>query len=83
MSDKFEELEKAKAKVFEIEREIAAGPCLQYGHAYKCIGGASAGCGRDCNCSVEVLECTKCGDCDYGNTEREEVQRKCREGLES
>lgn len=78
-SDLLAELESARDEVARLERLVATGPCREYGHSWKLLGGANAGCGPDCGCSVAVLECTKCGDCDYGDTERESVQRKCAE----
>lgn len=47
-------------------------------HAWKSIGGANAGCDKNCCCSVPVHECSDCGDCDYGdNAEADEVRRNC------
>lgn len=72
------DLERARAEVRRIEREIAAGPCRQYGHEWKSYGGCNAGCGDLCNCSVPVNVCSKCGDCDYGdNTEADKIRRSC------
>lgn len=49
-------------------------------HDWKSRGGCNAGCHKDCQCSVPVHECTRCGDCDYGqNEEADEVRRECRE----
>jgi len=75
-----EELEKARAEVTRIEREMAQGPCRLYGHQWKSYGGCNAGCGYLCDCSVPVNVCAKCGDCDYGNnTEADEIRRSCAE----
>lgn len=53
--------------------------CSAQGHDWKSRGGCNAGCDDDCACSVPVHECTRCGDCDYGdNEEAEEVRRDCR-----
>lgn len=72
------ELEEARAKVAQIEREVAAGPCREVGHDWQSTGGCNAGCSLECSCSVPVNECTKCRACDYGtNAEADEVRRKC------
>lgn len=63
----FDELEKVEAKAAALRKEIAAGPCREYGHDWKHIGGRNAGCGVGCNCSIPVHICQKCGDCDYGD----------------
>lgn len=74
------ELAEAEARVFALKREIATGPCIEFGHDWKHIGGQNAACprGGDCVCSVPVHECTKCGDCDYGdNDEAAETIASC------
>lgn len=78
-----EALDAAKAEVARIEREIAQGPCREYGHDWKTLGGCNAGCGDDCSCSVPVHQCSKCSDCDYGdNAEAEEVRQNCEQRME-
>jgi hypothetical protein len=73
-----ERLEAARAEVAHLERLAASATCSELGHDMKSIGGCSAGCYRDCCCSVPVNECTRCGDCDYGdNAEADEVRRTC------
>jgi len=67
MSDLFVELEAVEARAAALRREIAAGPCREYGHDWQFYGGAHAGCADDCVCSVPVNVCAKCGDCDYGD----------------
>jgi hypothetical protein len=55
--------------------------CSAGKHDWQFIGGCNARCevGADCGCSIPVHECSKCGDCDYGdNTEADEVRRQCR-----
>lgn len=80
MSTLLEHLEAARAEVARLEREVAAGPCREVGHAWRLIGGCSAGCDRDCRCSVPVHECAKCRDCDYGdNDEADKVREQCAE----
>jgi hypothetical protein len=52
--------------------------CTVLGHDWQHIGGANAGCGPGCACSVPVHECRTCGDCDYGdNEEADGVRRAC------
>ena len=80
MADLLHDLERAQAEVARIQREIAQGPCRQYGHEWESIGGCNAGCGPYCDCSVGVNVCKKCGDCDYGaNAEADEIRAKCAE----
>lgn len=52
--------------------------CLSNGHTWKFIGGANAGCGPACACSIPVHECIVCGDCDYGdNDEANDKREEC------
>lgn len=75
-----EQIEAAKAEVLRLERIAAQGPCREFGHQWKSLGGANAGCGDDCGCSVPVNVCTKCGDCDYGdNDEADRTRQQCAE----
>lgn len=75
-----EDLQRAEAKVARLKREVAAGPCREFGHDWQQIGGKNASCHADCACSVPVYTCSKCGDCDYGeNTEAEEIRADCAE----
>lgn len=68
-------LEAIEAEAARLRREIAAGPCRDYGHDWQSYGGANAGCGSDCTCSVPVNVCAKCGDCDYGQNDEADVVR--------
>lgn len=53
--------------------------CQDGNHDWKFRGGANAGCGPDCACSVPVHECAMCGDCDYGkNDEADTIRRECK-----
>jgi len=80
MSALVEKLAEIEAQAAQIRREIAQGPCREYGHTWRHLGGANAGCGPDCGCSVPVHQCEKCGDCDYGDTpEADETRRRCLE----
>jgi len=45
------------------------------GHDWQSIGGCNAGCHAMCACSVPVLQCSRCGDCDYGDNEDAEQTR--------
>lgn len=48
------------------------------GHDWQSIGGCNAGCHADCVCSAPVHECSRCGDCDYGdNEDAKDVREKC------
>lgn len=55
--------------------------CLLGNHDWQFIGGCNAACERgvaDCQCSVPVHECSKCGDCDYGdNAEADRARERC------
>lgn len=40
----------------------------------------NAGCDDNCQCSVPVNVCARCGDCDYGdNADAIEIRRHCAE----
>lgn len=71
MTDLAAELLEAEGRVAHLKREIANGPCRQFGHTWKQIGGRNACCDAQdlCGCSVPVYECTKCGDSDYGDND--------------
>lgn len=80
MADLLRDLEDAEARVAELRTKIRHAHCSEVGHDWKHIGGANASCGRgrDCGCSVPVHECTKCGDCDYGdNDEAADIINLC------
>ena len=75
--DLLTDLGKARARVAQLERAVRQASCREVGHDWKSIGGCNAGCrlGKDCGCSVPVHECTKCGDCDYGDNDWAEKTR--------
>lgn len=76
-----DQLEEAEATAERIRRQIRAATCQEVGHDWVSIGGCNAGCSRDCNCSIPVLACKKCGDCDYGeNEEANETKANCAKG---
>lgn len=78
MDDLSTQLAELEAKAEAVRRQIAQGPCVEYGHSWKSIGGRNAGCGDACCCSVPVHVCEKCGDCDYGdNDEAGEIRAGC------
>jgi hypothetical protein len=53
----------------------------QDGHDWKFVGGANCGC-EDGACSVSVYECSRCGDCDYGeNEESKDLRDRCQATL--
>ncbi len=80
MSRLLQLIEDAEARLAHLKRLAAAAPCVEVGHDWMFVGGANAGCGPDCCCSVPVRECRRCGDCDYGDTdEAKEIMRVCRE----
>lgn len=54
--------------------------CAEEGHSWRSLGGCNAGCSESCGCSVPVHECSRCGDCDYGdNAEADSIRDHCRE----
>lgn len=85
MPELLERLESARAEVARLERIAATATCREIGCDMQSIGGANCGCifydGEDrCEgqCSIPVLKCTRCGDCDYGdNAEAEEKRTSC------
>lgn len=83
MSGLAKQLEDARAEVSRLERIAAAATCREMGcHDWQSIGGMNAGCelDKDCSCSVPVLQCIRCSDCDYGdNAEAKETRQKCAE----
>ncbi len=81
MSTLAEKLDEARAEVARLERQAASATCHELGrHQWVSIGGCNAGCGPYCGCSVPVLQCEICGDCDYGdNSEADETKRRCKE----
>lgn len=77
MSDVLARLEAAQAEVARLQREVAQAHCGEVGHDWRFLGGKPCGC-DDGWCSIPVYECSKCGDCDYGdNDEADEVRSRC------
>ena len=80
MSDLLRELEQAEARVSQLRQQISHSTCAEVGHDWKLMGGRMAVCSRggDCVCSIPVCECTKCGECDYGDSvEASEIIASC------
>lgn len=82
MGNLAEELRRAEARVEVLKRQTAFATCVELGeHDWQLIGGRNAGCHDDCSlcrCSVPVHECSRCGDCDYGeNPEAETIVSHC------
>lgn len=72
-----DKLADARAEVARLERIAAAAPCRAVGCDMQSIGGMWCGCEGGA-CSVPVLQCTRCGDCDYGdNAEAAEKRAAC------
>lgn len=75
-----QQLADAEARVDLLRRQIEGATCAEAGHDWRFIGGKNAGCADWCNCSVDVHECARCGDCDYGDTpQADEIRRACAE----
>lgn len=80
MADLLQQLADAEAEAARLRRAIAQGPCQEFGHDWQFHGGRNAGCADWCGCSVPVGVCSKCGDCDYGDTtEADRIRAKCKE----
>lgn len=89
MPELVDRLEAARAEVARLERIAATATCRELGCDMQSIGGCNCGCefydGEErCEgqCSIPVLKCTRCGDCDYGeNVYAEEARIACRENM--
>ena len=77
--DLAQRLQDAKDEVARLERLAGAATCREMGaHDWQFYGGCNAGCDELCGCSVPVSVCSRCGDCDYGDTpEADEIRRFC------
>ena len=76
-----QQIDDARANLERLERQASAATCTELGrHDWQSIGGCNAGCCEDCCCSIPVLECSRCKDCDYGeNAEATQVRHDCAE----
>jgi hypothetical protein len=73
-----DEIIEAEARLEALKRRAAFASCSEIGHDWECLGGCSAGCDEECDCSVPVHECRRCKACDYGeNDDAAEVRRLC------
>ena len=77
-------LDKARAEVARLERQALSATCAEIGHDWQMMGGVNCqtagGCG---DCSVAVHECSRCKDCDYGESDEANRQvEACRCALE-
>lgn len=85
MPELADKLRDARAEVERLERLAASASCQEIGCDFQSIGGCNCGCryvqdGERCEgqCSVPVMQCTRCGDCDYGNNvEADEKRADC------
>lgn len=72
------ELEEARARVAQLERQALQATCQDLGCDLQHIGGASCGCHKDACCSIPVYRCRRCKGYDYGdNAEADEIRRTC------
>lgn len=80
-----DQIEEARNRLAQLERQAKHASCRDLGHDWRMIGGKNAGCGCDgCGCSVPVNECVRCGDCDYGdNDEAVRTVKECNERYEA
>jgi hypothetical protein len=77
MSDVLARLAAAEAELAAAKRAVAEAHCSEVGHDWQHIGGRNCGCDGG-GCSVPVHQCSKCGDCDYGdNEEAIKVRHRC------
>lgn len=89
MSHLAQEIRDAEARVARLKQQATAATCAELGeHDWKLMGGRNAYCGdaecSDCQCSVPVNTCARCGACDYGESaEAAAIVAGClhREGL--
>ncbi|WP_404291474.1 hypothetical protein ACD578_05210 [Microvirga sp. RSM25] len=77
MSTVLARLAAAEAELAAAKRAVAEAHCSEAGHDWQHIGGRNCGC-TDGGCSFPVMQCSKCGDCDYGdNAEGRETASRC------
>lgn len=83
MAENIENLQKEYERRQEVFRQYVYNRCKVHGeHVMVFHGGANAGCGDLCICSVPVYVCELCGDSDYGNNDEAlEIVEKCNDKL--
>jgi len=69
------EVEATANKLRWLQHQLEHGTCADVGHDWESIGGCNCGCFPDSACSVPVLQCVRCGDCDYGEGDEADEQR--------
>lgn len=80
MPELADKIEAARAELARLERIAATATCRELGCDMVSLGGGNCGCHEDACCSIPIHECSRCGDCDYGdNAEATEIRRVCRE----
>lgn len=78
-----EEFLRLKRLAGEVDEKPDVAMCATTGHAWQSIGGSNAGCENpDCSCSVAVYTCSLCGECDYGERDRQDTWDKCQDRAE-
>lgn len=71
-----EEVEATANKLRWLQHQLEHGTCAEVGHDWQSIGGCNCGCFADSACSVPVMQCLRCGDCDYGDSDEANNQRE-------
>lgn len=73
------EIAETEAKLAELKARAGGATCAEVGHRVVSQGGANACCelGKDCDCSVAVMECEVCGACDYGEADKVQTHDRC------
>lgn len=87
MPELADKIEAARYELARLEREAAHATCADLGCNMESTGGCNCGCVVDHDdegnevigqCSVPVNICTRCGDCDYGDSaEAAEIRWRC------
>lgn len=84
MLENIENIQKECERKKENFRQYVYYRCKVHGeHEMVFYGGANAGCGRLCTCSIPVYVCKLCGDSDYGNNdEASEIVKTCKDKMD-
>lgn len=76
------DLEEARARVAELERQALQATCQDLGCDLEQVGGRNCSCHEMACCSVPVYRCRRCKGYDYGdNAEAKEIRRLCSDGF--